>query len=131
MSSLLLGELETIVMELLWTEQSSDVKTVQQAIGVPRKITLNTIQSTMERLHRKGLLEREKVSHAYIYSPKISKEELSANLVQEVISRVMGRENESMLSTFVDLAARSGDESLAKLERLIAARRMSQSGPKK
>jgi predicted transcriptional regulator len=62
--SVRLGELESAVLERLWSAGPEDVKAVHQAVGARRGITLNTVQSTMERLYRKGLLARDKVSHA-------------------------------------------------------------------
>jgi Zn-dependent protease with chaperone function len=47
---------------------------------------LNTVQSTLERLYKKELLHREKVSHAYIYTPKVLREELMAQAIGEVIA---------------------------------------------
>ena len=40
-----------------------------------RRITLNTVQSTLRRLFDKQLLRREKVSHAHIYSPRLTQPE--------------------------------------------------------
>ena len=125
-----LGELERAVLEHLWTIGRADVRQVYDQMGAPRRITLNTIQSTMERLYRKGLLGREKVSHAYIYRPAVSRQELAARAVEEVMAELLGGEAEPMLSAFVDLAARAGDEQLDQLERLIADRRRARSGSK-
>ena len=54
----LLGDLETAVLEHLWAAEPADVKAVHGAIGKKRRITLNTVQSTMERLHREGMPDR-------------------------------------------------------------------------
>lgn len=124
----LLGELESSVMEHLWSHGPSDVKAVHRAVGVRRRITLNTVQSTMERLHRKGLLDREKVSHAYVYSARQSREEHGASVVEEVVSRVLGGQTEPMLAAFVDVAARAGKEHLDRLEELVVARRAGRRG---
>src|SRR6266545_4001116 len=94
-----LGDLETAVLEHVWAAGPCDVKAVHRTLGSRRGITLNTVQSTMERLFRKGLLVREKVSHAYVYSPRHTRE------------------------AFVDLAARTDEANLDRLERLIAERR--------
>lgn len=118
-----LGELETAVLEHVWTAGPSDVKAVHRTLGSRRKITLNTVQSTMERLFRKGLLAREKVSHAYVYSPRQTREELGARVVEEVVSRLLQGEAVPVLEAFVDLAARTDAENLDRLERLIAERR--------
>lgn len=118
-----LGELEAAVMGHVWAEGPADVKSVHRAIGTRRRITLNTVQSTMERLYRKGLLDREKVSHAYVYAPRVSREDFGAAVLREVVASVLGGRMGPMLAAFVDLAARSGTEELERLERLISARR--------
>src|SRR5262245_15903282 len=114
-----LGELEMAVMEHVWTTGPADVKAVHRAIGARRQITTNTVQSTMERLYRKGILAREKVSHAYVYSAARSREELTAAVVSDVVERLARGETDAMLAAFVDVAARAGDSTLARLETLI------------
>src|SRR5215208_6405932 len=118
-----LGELETAVLEHVWAAGSSDVKAVHRTLGLPRGITLNTVQSAMERLFRKGLLAREKVSHAFVYSPRHSREELGARVVQDVVGRLLRGENVPVLEAFVDLAARTDEANLDRLEKLIARKR--------
>ncbi|WP_041448589.1 BlaI/MecI/CopY family transcriptional regulator [Anaeromyxobacter sp. Fw109-5] len=118
-----LGELETAVLEHVWAAGSCDVKAVHRTLGSRRGITLNTVQSTMERLFRKGLLAREKVSHAYVYSPCHSREELGARVVEEVVSRLLQGEAVPVLEAFVDLAERTDAANLDRLERLIADRK--------
>lgn len=110
-------------MEHLWEAGPGDVKAVHRVLGTRRRITLNTVQSTMERLYRKGLLDREKVSHAYVYRPRQSREQFGARVVEQVIEQVLGGDTEPAFSAFVDLAARAGDDSLKRLEQLVAERR--------
>ena len=125
-----LGDLEMAVLEHLWTTGSASAKTVHAEIGVPRGITLNTVQSTLERLHGKRLLRREKVSHAYLYTPEVRREELMAQVIGEVIAAFSGK-TAPLLSAFVDLAARVDVQNLERLEQLIAARRQQTKGLKK
>ena len=119
----LLGELESAVMDHLWSVGTADVKGTHRAVGRRRRITANTVQSTLERLHRKGLLDREKVRHAFVYAPRLTREAYGTFLVGEVTRNLMGNRTESLLAAFVDLAVRVGDERLDELERLIAERR--------
>ena len=118
-----LGELERAVMTRLWDHGPSDVKAVHRAVGEKRGITLNTVQSTMERLFRKGLLRREKVSHAFLYAPTVSHAEYGTALVHDLMKQVGAPGAEPVLSAFVEYAARNGEENLDRLEALIAARR--------
>jgi len=110
-------------MDRLWTEGPGDAKALYRTIGRPRRITLNTVQSTVERLFRKGLLGREKVSHAYVYAPSLTREEFGAKVMHGVVRDLLGGTLDPVLAAFVDLTARTGDDELARLERLVSARR--------
>jgi predicted transcriptional regulator len=120
---LVIGALEMAVMEHLWTSGSASVKGVYGALGSRRGIKQNTVQSTMDRLYRKDLLERDKVSHAFVYRPAVSREELSTKVIGEVLDTLAGGETGVMLSAFANLAQREGDEALAALEKLITQKR--------
>jgi predicted transcriptional regulator len=118
-----LGDLEIAVLEDIWRFGPSDTKAVYSRIGQSRSISLNTVQSTLERLFRKAMLQREKISHAYEYSARVSRRELIQKLVESTVRRVAGPQPDALLSAFVDLAARADDDQLKRLEELIARRR--------
>lgn len=118
-----LGDLEIAVLEDIWRFGASDAKTVCGRVGRSRSITLNTVQSTLERLFRKRILQREKVSHAYEYSARLSRPELIQKLVESTVRRVAGHQPGALLSAFADLAARADDDQLKRLEETIARRR--------
>lgn len=119
-----LGDLEIAVLEHIWAAGPCDAKAAHGRVGRQRAISLNTVQSTLERLFRKGLLRREKISHAYEYSAGVSRSELVGRLVESTVRRVGGNHPEALLlSAFVDLAARAGEDQLEQLEALIAQRR--------
>ena len=118
-----LGALELAVLDELWAHGALDAKAAHRAIGVPRGIALNTVQSTLERLFRKQILRREKLSHAYVYTPAVQREELMERLIEAVVETFSRGRSEPMLAAFVDLAARVDENNLSRLERLIAERR--------
>jgi predicted transcriptional regulator len=125
-----LGELEIAVMESLWTLGAATAKALHQQLGASRNISANTVQSTMERLYKKGLLSREKVSHAYVYTPAVTRENVLAEMIDNVVGKLSGGCTEAMLSAFVDVAERADTQSLAFLERLIEERRRSMKNEK-
>jgi len=118
-----LGELEMAVLEHLWVTESGDAKGVHKSIGTERGISLNTIQSTLERLFRKQLLSREKVSHSYVYVPSVQRGELMTQLIGDVVETLSDGRTDYLLSAFIDYAAREDESSLDRLEQLIAQRR--------
>jgi predicted transcriptional regulator len=122
----LLGELETAVMEHLWSGGMGEAKAVHAALGKRRGITLNTVQSTLKRLFEKDLLERDKVSHAHVYKPRLSREEFHTSALGELVDELMGRKADAMLSAFVDLTERAGPEQLDRLAALVAERKKAQ-----
>jgi len=68
-----LGHLETRVMEILWERGASSVRDVSQGLGRPRAYT--TVMTTLDRLYKKGLLDRRKESRAFIYSAVYTRRE--------------------------------------------------------
>lgn len=119
----LLGELETAVMNHLWSGGDGEAKAVHAALGKRRGITLNTIQSTLKRLFEKGLLERDKISHAHVYRACVSREAFHRSLLGELVGNLLQGQAEAMVSAFVDVAERAGPEHLERLEALVAERR--------
>lgn len=125
-SPLTLGDLEMQVLEQLWALGSGDVRAVHAALSGDRENHPNTVQSALERLHRKGVLDREKQSHAYIYSPRMTREALAARLIEETLQRLNASESMPTLAAFVDLAAGQDPRVLDELERLLKAHRARQ-----
>ncbi|MDP2876907.1 MAG: BlaI/MecI/CopY family transcriptional regulator [Holophaga sp.] len=128
LSPLTIGDLEMEVLEQLWKLGSGDVKEVHAALTGGRDNHPNTVQSALERLFRKGVLEREKRSHAYLYSPLVTREELAARLIDEALHRVRMAEPMPTLAALVDLAAEQDPGVLDELERLVQAHRAKRTG---
>lgn len=111
------------MLELAWTMREIDVKEAHQKLGGPRGITSNTVQSALERLFRKGLLHRERVSHAYRYSAAISRDEFYARAAAQAAGELRGAQAHGVLTAFVDIAAKADRANLDRLEAIIAAAR--------
>jgi predicted transcriptional regulator len=122
-----LGELESAVMDYLWAGGDGEAKAVHKALGERRGITVNTVQSTLKRLYEKALLARDKVSHAHVYRPRIAREDFQRGLLDQLVTELMRGEASAMVSAFVDLTERAGPEHLARLEAMVAERRLSAS----
>ena len=124
-----LGALEDAVLEHLFEHGESDVGQTHAAVGRPRRISLNTVGSALERLHRKHLLTRRKVSHAYRYLPVMERGSFRAWRAAEAAGGVRALADEGLLSAFVDLIARADDQALGRLAKLVERRRSQCEGP--
>ncbi len=118
-----LGELELRVLEHLWGAGDADVQETHAAVGKRRGISPNTVGSALERLYKKGLLEREKVSHAFRYRAVLGREEFRARKLVEAAGGLEALGKRGLLAAFVDLVADSDERALSELERLIRIRR--------
>ncbi len=118
-----LGDLEKAVLEHLWRAGEADVIQAHRAVGTTRGIGVNTVGSALERLHRKGLASRIKISHAYSYKPVLDRDEFRARRVAEVVGGTRALASRGLLSAFVDLVAVTDDAALDQLEALIAEKR--------
>lgn len=123
MKTLRLGELETLVLNHLWEERELAAKEVHERLACDRDIALSTVQSTIERLCKKGLVDRTKVSHAFRYRPLVGRETVLQRLVGEVADRLGQAWTRPALSNFLDMAEQMDDAALDALERLIRQRK--------
>jgi len=122
-----LGELELAMLEHVWQAGEVTAKEAHAELGIARGISLNTVQSTLERLARKALLERRKAGHAYRYSARVSREELIADLVGGVVGRLQGDAAASFMA-FLDSVDELDEQALDRLEAELRRRREERSG---
>lgn len=123
-----LGELEKQVLQYLWNTQEADVKQVHAVLGLTRGISLNTIQSTLDRLFKKDLLNRTKQGHAYFYFAKVDRDALVAKLISNVTSDFVDEGEHSLIAAFSSASSNIDDSQLDKLEQLIEQQRQLRKG---
>jgi predicted transcriptional regulator len=117
-----LGELETAVMEVLWRAPGQTVNEVEEHLRERRGSAHTTVLTTLDRMHRKGYLLREKQGKAFVYSPRYTREEFERGVAHEVLGALLGQFTEPALSAFVDLVGEDRT-ALDQLESLIREKR--------
>jgi predicted transcriptional regulator len=117
-----LGELELAVMEVLWVVPDCDAQTVRERLPAARRCSLSTVQSTLERLHRKALLSRRRERRAYLYRARLERAELLGRLLGGVIRQLHNGHLDPILSSFVDFADRMDERTLERLDELLQQR---------
>jgi predicted transcriptional regulator len=112
-----LGALEAEVMELIWGRADwVAVNDLLAALGGHRR-AYTTVMTIVTRLCDKGLLERERRGRGFVYRPVLSKEELAAQTLRDVLAST--EDPQAVLAHFVsDLQA--SPELLARLQALAA-----------
>jgi predicted transcriptional regulator len=120
-----LGELQTVVMEVLWRESCLTVNEVEVRLQRRREIAHTTVLTILDRMHRKGYLKREKQGKAFVYTPRYTREEFEKMMAQEVLGALLGQFTEPALSAFVEIVSEDA-ENLDRLEVLIKEKRRKQ-----
>ncbi len=118
-----LGDLELEVLDHLWAVGEADVTETHSAVGRARNNTVNTVGSALERLYRKGLVRRTKVSHAYRYRAALEREAFQARRMVDAVGGAKALADFGVLAAFVDAVAETDTESLDQLSALIADRK--------
>lgn len=118
------GALELRVLEALWRRGDATVRDLCEDFPAAAYTTLMT---TMERLQKKGVLERRKSGRAFVYRPVHSRAELESGLLSHAIQPLLsGASAHPVLSCFVEEVSRQDERLLDELERLVREKRRQQ-----
>lgn len=118
-----LGDLELEVLEYLWASGEGSAKSVHARMQDTRDNTLNTVQSTLDRLYKKGILERRKIAHSFHYKCRYSRTELLTLKLGDLAHELSRGETQALLAAFVEFTARLDASKIAELENMIAVHR--------
>jgi predicted transcriptional regulator len=119
-----LGHLETQVMQLVWSRGEGNVHDVMTCLERPLAYT--TVMTTLDRLYKKGLLERRKEERAFVYSPRISRAEWERKRAGELVAGFLASPatpGELLVSCFVEAVGERNEALLDELERNIRRKR--------
>jgi predicted transcriptional regulator len=125
------GALELRVLAALWDRhEAQSVRDLQPQF---EGVAYTTLMTTLDRLHRKGVLTRAKAGRAFVYTPRFTREVLRSRLASQALQAVFGdraSDLEPILSFFIESVSSEDRESLDALERLIEERRAAREGSK-
>jgi predicted transcriptional regulator len=120
----LLGPLETRLLDLLWGQvRPATVSDIRRALP---ELAYTTIMTTLDRLYRKGLLQRQKEGRAFAYAPRYTRHELLSELISGHIADLLGAAEggTALLSTLVRTVGRTDAALLDELDALVRAERV-------
>ena len=119
-----LGPLELQVMQVVWDHGASSVREVVE--GLESRLAYTTVMTTLDRLFKKGLLDRYKSERAFVYSARLSYEawerQRAGNLVAGFLAGPQPA-RELLLSSLVDAVGHYDSRLLDALEEKIRNKR--------
>src|SRR5216683_8112156 len=119
-----LGRLEFDLMQILWARGESNVRDVAQQLSRPLAYT--TVMTTLDRLYKKGLLDRRMPDRAFLYSARFSREEWERTRAENVLADFLTgpqASRERLLSSFLDAVGEHDTALLEELEKKIRRKR--------
>ncbi len=122
--SLALGNLEFELMEILWSNGENSVREVVPKLRRPLAYT--TVMTTLDRLFKKGLLDRHKSHRAFVYSPSFSRQQWERRRAGNLVAGFLSGphpSSELLLSCLLDAVGEHDAKLLATLEKKIRSRR--------
>lgn len=114
-----LSPTELEVMKILWAEGRKSAREVHERLAEPQGWAYSTTRTTVERLVRKGYVEKKAFHGLHLYKPRISRARGLARMVQDFARQVLETTQVPVAALFAESGALTADE-VAELEGLLA-----------
>lgn len=118
------GRLEAEVMDIIWHQGECSVHEVSSRLSRPLAYT--TVMTTLDRLFKKGVLERRKSDRAFIYAARISRHDWERKRTGDFVADFLARPKATgqlLVSCLVEAVSDRDRALLDELERSIRERR--------
>ena len=100
----ILGELESEIMEIVWQQELSTVRSVLLELEKIRKIAYTTVMTVMARLHDKGVLKRKMDKNgAFVYAPIKDKKSFLAKASEKIIKNFLNEYGDVAVAQFINI----------------------------
>src|SRR5436305_2107603 len=118
-----IGPLEDELLRVLWSRGDATVRELIDDSAVEGAYT--TIMTTLDRLYKKGLLERSPEGRAFRYRPKQTEVELHQTIVAAGLKELLSaaEQHEAPLSFLVDTISQHDAALLEHLQEAVARKR--------
>ena len=97
-----LGELEQLLMELIWSRGPSTAEACRAALLPERSLKDSTIRTVLRRLEEKGFLKHRVDGRTFFYEATQPRRHFAARAVQQIIDRFCGGSVEQLLVGMVE-----------------------------
>ena len=108
------GSLQAEVMRIIWGLGEATVDGVRAAQPRSRRAAYTTVQTVMNRLADRGLLERKRRGKAFVYRPRYDESELVARSMRERLAGASADARTPALLNLIDGLERDELDELAR-----------------
>lgn len=95
--SIHLTEAELPLMNVLWARGASTVNDVLEALPNNPPLAYNTVLTTLRILEEKGYLKHKKDGRAFLYIPRVPREQAQESALRQLLSRFFENSAEQLV----------------------------------
>ena len=112
-------ELELLILKILWQDAPQLARDVQAALAESgRNLAKTSVITPLNTMADKKYLKRRKQGNTYLFSPRISDDEVGKRVLGDVVDRVFDGSTSAVLMKLFDVLDIDDDE-LKELRRVI------------
>lgn len=116
-----LGTLENEIMEIIWRKGCEvSVRDVHEVLVARREVAYTTVMTIMGRLADKKLLHKRKEGKAFYFLPSLTREGFTEKVVGSVVDSLLEDFADATLAHLVNRVSARDQETLARLEKMLA-----------
>lgn len=115
-------EMELQILRVLWDRSPLLVREIREALAATgRDIAHTSVITALNTMVEKRYLSREKQGKSYLFSPQVSRDEVSEGMLGDVVRRVFDGSPSAVMLSLFNCADVDADE-LKELRRIINRR---------
>ena len=117
-----LGNLESVVMDLVWElDKEVTVRDIYEELVQRRSIAYTTVMTIMVRLADKNILEKRKDGNTMYFLPSMTKEDFTSSIVGNVLDSLLEDFADATMAHFLSKVDKKDRATISKLEKLLDA----------
>lgn len=104
-------ELELSLLKLLWEEAPLPVREIRSRLAnAGRDIAHTSVITTLNTMVDKGFLKRTKVRNAFLFAPRVKRDEVSRGMLVDLVDKVFDGSASAVILSLFDSSKIDRDE---------------------
>ncbi len=122
------GELQAQIMPIIWRLESGSVEQVRRALPARYRGAYTTVQTVLNRLAERGLLERERSGNLIVYRPRMTEADYFSRSIESTLASASSQARRAVLAQLIGGLDASELSELQALGREVQGKRRGRGG---
>jgi BlaI family penicillinase repressor len=90
MTSIQLGRVQLLIMQVLWERKRATAREITDALNTSEPIAHSTVQTLLRGLEEKGSVAHEAQDRTFVFFPLVQEHEFKQSATRDLVERVFG-----------------------------------------